>query len=191
MFARAGVEVTATDRPDDTHGWAGVGQYGGAKEALFYPHILDRQLFEERVNFEFCDMKAIPEGRQEYDFCWSCCAFEHLGDLRSGLDFVVDSVERMLKVGGVACHTTELNLSSDETTAETDRYVLYRRRDLIELSDRLSRRGHTVEPLRLESGGLLPDFLVDLPPYRGNPHLKLRIGEHVSTSVGLVIRRGP
>ena len=190
MFAREGVVITATDRPADEHGWAGVGQYGGGKEALFYPEILDRPVFDERVSFEFCDMKRIPKELAGYDFCWSCCAFEHLGTLREGLDFIVESIERTVKIGGIACHTTELNLSSDETTIETERYVIYRRRDLLELCDTLERRGHTVDPLRIETGGQLPDFLVDVPPYRGNPHLKLRIGDLISTSVGLVIRRG-
>gem|GEM_PF-4006565 len=36
----------------------------------------------------------------------------------------------------------------------------------------------------------LPDYLVDVPPYRHNPHLKLMFGNFVVTSIGLVIRRG-
>lgn len=190
LFARAGVQVTATDTPSDDQNWRDSNQYGGSKEHLFAPHLISRELFEERVAFEPCDMTRIPPHLSGYDFCWSSCCFEHLGNLQRGLDFVVDSVERTLVVGGIACHTTELNLSSDEETIETGRDVIYRKRDLLQLCRLLEERGHAVEPLRIETGGLLPDFLVDVPPYRVNPHLKLRIGNFVATSLGLVIRRG-
>ena len=190
LFAQAGVTITATDTPCDDQNWGDSAQYGGSNEALFAPDIIDRELFDQRVSFEPCDMTRLPKHLSGYDFCWSSCAFEHLGNLESGLEFVVNSLERCVAVGGIACHTTELNLSSDEETIESGRDVVYRRRDLMQLCGMLEERGHFVEPLRIEPGSLLPDYLVDLPPYRLNPHLKLRIGDFVATSIGLVIRRG-
>jgi hypothetical protein len=135
-------------------------------------------------------MNKIPNHLTDYDFCWSSCSFEHLGTLQHGLDFVVNSVERSLKVGGVACHTTEFNLSSDDQTIETGVSVVYRKRDLEGLSRILQERGHWVEPLRIEPGTLPPDYFVDVPPYLENPHLKLLYDSYVLTSVGLVARRG-
>jgi hypothetical protein len=190
LFARAGVAVTATDSPADNMNWAETGQYSSNKDALFAPHLIERETFDRLVSFEPCDMTQLPEHLHSYDFCWSSCCFEHLGNLQHGLDFVIESVERCLAVGGVACHTTEFNLSSDEETLEAGWTVIYRKRDLLQLCKTLEERGHYVEPLRIELGELPPDWLVDLPPYRVHPHLKLRIGDFVSTSVGLVIRRG-
>lgn len=75
-------------------------------------------------------MNAINANLQDYDFCWSSCALEHLGDLRRGFDFIINSVEKTLKVGGIACHTTEFNLSPNDTTVASGPTVLYRRKDL-------------------------------------------------------------
>jgi len=190
LFAQAGVYVTATDTPSDDPHWRDSGQYGGSREHLFAPHIISREAFEERVSFEPCDMTRLPEHLTGYDFCWSSCCFEHLGDLQRGLDFVIDSTERSLVVGGVACHTTEFNLSSDDATIESGHDVIYRKQDLLRLCRTLEERGHQVEPLRIDTGNLVTDCLVDVPPYRKNPHLKLLIGDFVATSIGLVIRRG-
>jgi hypothetical protein len=135
-------------------------------------------------------MNDIPSHLTDYDFCWSSCCFEHLGNLQHGIDFVINSVERTLKVGGVACHTTELNLSSDDDTMETGAVVLYRKKDLERLCRILEERGHSAEPLRIEPGTLPPDYFVDVPPYRSSPHLKLLYGSYITTSVGILARRG-
>ena len=135
-------------------------------------------------------MMRIPDALADYDFCWSSCALEHLGSLNAGMDFIVESVEKTLRVGGVACHTTELNLSSDSATLEEGGTVLYRKKDLLSLIDRLERRGHTVEPFSIAPDTHVLDSFVDTPPYEQSPHLKLQLMGYVSTSVGLTIRRG-
>jgi SAM-dependent methyltransferase len=190
LFASTGATIVATDHPSDTGNWRDSGQYAGNLDGLFAPHIIDRAAFDARVSFSPCDMNAIPEDLNGFDFCWSSCCFEHLGDLQRGLDFVLSSVERVLAVGGVACHTTELNLSSDDDTIESGRDVIYRKRDLLQLCQELTARGHSVEPLCIEPGNLVLDYLVDVPPYDSIPHLKLRYEQFVCTSIGLVIRRG-
>jgi SAM-dependent methyltransferase len=189
FFAKLGAGITATDAPIGQN-WNLGGEPSDQKTALFDPAIIDRQSFDERVSFEHCDMNDIPGHLRDYDFCWSSCCFEHLGSLQNGIDFVVNSVERTLKVGGVAVHTTEFNLSSDEDTLDSGVTVVYRKRDLERLRRILEERGHWVEPLRIEPGDLPPDYFVDLPPYGSDPHLKLRIGAYVTTSVGLMARRG-
>ena len=150
---------------------------------------LDRATFEGRVRWQICDMRDIDPALIEYDFCWSSCCFEHLGDLRAGMDFVIASVEKTLRIGGVAVHTTEFNLSSNTDTVDQGPTVIYRRQDIEHLIAELRGRGHEVDDFRLAPDSLAIDGFVDTPPYAG-PHLKLQLGQYAATSVGLVIRRG-
>jgi hypothetical protein len=190
IFASMGAEITATDAPMDIAGWKETGQYSGSKDNLFFPKIIKRKIFDKMVHFEGCDMNNISPDLKDFDFCWSSCALEHLGSIQHGLDFILNSVENTLKIGGYACHTTELNMSSDDDTLETEGCVLFRKKDLVGLCKKLEERGHWVEPLRIEPGDLPPDYLVDVPPYASNPHLKLLLASYVTTSVGLIVRRG-
>jgi hypothetical protein len=192
VFANKDIEVVATDAPAaeaEAGGW-GTDQHSAGRDSLFYPEHVSREKFERLVTFESCDMNDIPEHLTGFDFCWSSCAFEHLGTLERGIDFIVNSTERTLKVGGIGCHTTEFNLSSDEETLAEGGTVIYRKRDLEQLRQRLEERGHKVEPLRLEPGDMLTDYLVDAPPYAQRPHLKLLLASYVATSVGSVVTRG-
>jgi tetratricopeptide (TPR) repeat protein len=190
VFASLGAHITATDAPIGQN-WDRSADTSDHKNRLFKPDIIDRESFDGRVSFEYYDMNDISSSHLiDYDFCWSSCSFEHLGSLQHGLDFVINSIERSLKMGGVACHTTELNLSSDDETIGTGPTVFYRKNDLKRLCQILEGRGHWVEPLRIEPGALPPDYFVDVPPYSSNPHLKLLAGSYIVTSVGLVVRRG-
>jgi hypothetical protein len=189
FFASLGAQITATDAPVGQN-WDRSNGVSDHKSRLFKSEIIDRETFDDRVSFEYCNMNDIPSHLTDYDFCWSSCSFEHLGSLQHGIDFVVNSVERSLKVGGVACHTTEFNVTSDDQTLDTGVTVLYRKKDLERLCRILEERGHWVEPLRIEPGTLPPDYFVDVPPYGEDPHLKLLVGSYVTTSVGLVARRG-
>jgi len=192
LFAKHGCVVLATDAPPDigATGWTATGQHSSSLEELGYSSIVLPEIFKENVKFSFCDMNAIDPSISDFDFCWSSCSFEHLGSIEKGLDFVVNSVENTLKVGGVACHTSELNLSSNDRTLETGATVLFRRRDLEHLIRRLEDRGHRVKALPLEPGDSFIDFLIDVPPYNHDPHLRLKIAEFVSTSFGIVVTRG-
>jgi hypothetical protein len=138
-FAAAGAHVTATDAPDDigiAQGWQQTGQHASRKLDLHKPTLLDEETFLSRVEFRPCDMTAIPDEFSGFDFCWSACSFEHLGSIQRGLDFVQESVERALCIGGVACYTTEFNLSSDLNTVEEGTTVLYRKSDLEAFSEK-------------------------------------------------------
>lgn len=192
LFASLGIQVTATDAPLDRSGWVNDNQYSNGRDDLFHEDIVDRNTFDRSVSFEAADMNNIPSHLSGFDFCWSSCALEHLGSLQHGIDFITNSVEKTLRIGGLACHTTELNLSSDEETVESGPTVLYRKQDLERLCQMLKERGHDVNPLRIEPGNLIADYLIDVPPFREDqdPHLKLELGQYVSTSVGIVARRG-
>jgi glycosyltransferase involved in cell wall biosynthesis len=187
LFASLGCDVLATDAvQDETRGES----TGKSRNLLFYPNIVDENTFEECVRFKFTELGKLDESVCEYDFCWSSGYSDRLGSITNGLEFIIETVEKTLKIGGVACHTSELNVTSNERTVETGGNVLFRRCDLETLIQRLEERGHKVERLPLEAGLSFVDFLVDVPPFVGEVHMKLRQGEFVSTSFGIVITRG-
>ena len=192
LLAKHGCKILATDAPPDNAGgeWTETGQYSSSIDELCFAHIVPEKVFRENVRFEFCDMNAIRDEIRDYDFCWSSCSFEHLGSIENGLDFVVNSVEKVLKIGGVACHTSELNISSNEETIERGPTVLFRRHDVENLIARLESRGHRVKPLPIEPGKSFIDLLVDLPPYSSDLSLRLNLGRFVTTSFGIVVTRG-
>lgn len=190
MFAREGVLVTATDAPHEiglASGWDSGDQLASGLAAI--PSLgMDRAQFERQVEFRECDMNAICPDLTDYDFCWSSCALEHLGDLQAGLDFIRNSVAT-LRPGGVAVHTTEYNLGSNDRTIAEGPCVLYRRRDLDALAAELEAEGHTVEPFVAAPDSSVIDGFVDMPPYVHTPHLKLLYDGFVTTSAGLVIHK--
>jgi SAM-dependent methyltransferase len=190
-FAKYGALITATDAPASIGDiWASGGAYASGADALPCEGIIERPDFRERVSFREVDMNDIPADMTGYDFCWSSCCFEHLGDLNKGLEFVINSVERTLKVGGVACHTTELNLSSNDRTIDSGPAVMYRRRDIDGLIEALRSRGHEASEFWVAPDSVAVDGYVDTPPYSAPPHLKLDLGGFTSTSAGIVVRRG-
>ena len=202
LFAARGIEVTATDLdPADrrARGWLATGQHIGAThDLLHHAHHLDRAAFDARVAFRPVDMRRIPADLGGYDFLWSVCAFEHLGTLERGLDFVLRAM-RCLKPGGIAVHTTEYNLAPLERTLGRGTTVLYQRRHLEALASRLAADGHEMLPLAKatsEATGVMDNF-IDLPPYPHHPfplgslhppHLRLAFRGRTVTSAGIIIR---
>lgn len=93
-------------------GWARTGEHISAPAAIRFPEIVDGAVFEANVSFQVCDMNDISPDLTDFDFNWSSCCFEHLGSLEAGMQFVVNAVEKTLRPGGVAVHTTEYNLLS-------------------------------------------------------------------------------
>jgi hypothetical protein len=193
LFASLGCAIVATDQISDDakrEGWQITGQHADSVAALEKPEICDPSTFRKLVSFETLDMNNIPAhlaGR--FDFCWSACCLEHLGSLEHGLRFIESSLNT-LKIGGVAVHTTEFNLSSDTETLESRDLSIYRKGDIEGLITRLKQVGHQIEPLDLNKGTTFVDGYIDLPPYRNEPHLRLRIDEYDCTSIGLIVTRG-
>ncbi len=134
-------------------------------------------------------MNAIPSDLRDFDFVWSACALEHLGSLRRGLDFILNSLA-CLKRPGLAVHTTEFNVSSDIETVEEEGCSVYRKKDILWLLGELPKYGATLAPLNLNPGSLPADKVVDIPPYSNTQHLKLQLQRFTITSIGLVIRKG-
>ena len=193
LFASFGAEVVASDQDEHAameSGWVQTGQHTRDLSMLNQRGICTEQMFRELVSFLPVDMNAIPaslDGR--FDFCWSSCSLEHLGSLQHGLDFI-DNAMKTLKPGGVAVHTTEFNLSSNEDTIETGPVCLYRRRDIERLIDKMTDRGFVMPPIDWTLGEGFAEQVVDLPPYgRGEPHIRLRFSDYDVTSIGLIVEK--
>lgn len=191
LMAKLGCKVVATDIDLSTaknKGWVQSNQHSGELKDLYFESICDKTTFDSSVSFRNVDMNKIPKDLQGFDFTWSACAFEHLGSIEKGLEFVINSV-KCLKPGGIAVHTTEFNLSSNDDTFESKSCVFFRKQDIERLIVKLKKMGCTVMPLNLVIGDLFEDGFVDLPPYKAEPHLKLAMQGYITTSIGLIIRR--
>jgi SAM-dependent methyltransferase len=188
LFASFGAEVVATDLPDDDMGWNETNEHSSSRDQLRAPWIVADADFDRLVTHRPADMNDIPLDLRGFDFTWSSCCYEHLGSLQAGMDFVVESVER-LRPGGVAVHTTEYNVVSNEETLTEGPTVLYRRRDFETLVERLRSLGHHAKPFVVSPNTHLVDHYVDAPPY-ALPHMKLILAGHITTSAGIVVRRG-
>lgn len=192
-FASRECQVIGTDMaPDEaeTIGWSSSIQHAFGKAALRWHGVCTDDQFDRNVDFRECDMNHIPDDLTDFDFCWSSCAFEHLGSIEKGLAFVERSID-CLKPGGWAVHTTEINLSSNDETVDNQDTVLFRRRDFEELERRLTARGHRVAPLDFDAGNGPVDRYIDIPPFRDQPVLKLLLAGYSVTSFGIIVQRAP
>jgi hypothetical protein len=103
------------------------------------------------------------------------------------MDFVVASLA-CLRPGGVAVHTTEYLVSSNDATVEAGGTVFYRRRDIEALVQRLHRAGHDVD-MDYSLGSAPEDEHVDVPPYT-DVHLRTELAGFVTTSLALIVTKG-
>nr|WP_047166521.1 hypothetical protein [Sphingomonas sp. Y57] len=191
IFAATGCQVVATDlAADDDRAqvWNDTYQLGSNLRQIHNPQLCDEATFFERVTYRPVDMNAIPADLVDFNFTWSSCAYEHLGSIEAGLAFFENSL-KCLAPGGIAVHTTELNLSSNSSTLEKGGTVIFRRRDFETLAERLLAQGHEVMPITFDSGDTDLDRFIDLPPYSSDPHLKLQLLRWVSTSFGMIVRK--
>jgi len=191
LFADAGCDLVATDQPHGAavaSGWTDSEvEWAGGLEHLNTHGLCPDELFVRRVRFRPVDMNAIPDDLRGFDFTWSSCALEHLGTLGAGADFVVAQME-CLRPGGVAVHTTEYLVGSNDETVEAGGTVFYRRRDIEALVERLRRAGHTID-VDFTLGSTPEDLHVDVAPYT-DVHLRTRLGDYETTSLALVISKG-
>lgn len=190
-FAARGATIVATDQPPSkavASSWASSDQHAASLAGLNTRGICPPRELAERVVFRAVDMNHVPSDLTGFDFCWSACALEHLGDLEAGMRFIERSLE-CLRPGGFAVHTTELNLSSNDATLDHAWTVLYRRRDIEALVRRLEAAGHEVAPFDWDAGDGILDEFVDVPPYGSDAHLRLALEGYVTTSLGIIVRK--
>ena len=191
-FASRGCRITATDLPGEDAeraGWTKTAEHAAGKETLRRPNLCDEAVFDAAVDFRTVDMNAVPDDLTGFDFCWSACALEHLGSIEAGLAFIRRSIET-LKPGGLAVHTTEFNLTSNNDTVSEGGTVLFRKRDFEALIAQLRAQGHEVSAIDYDPGDGPIERYIDMAPYRPEPHLKLALDGFATTSIGLFIRRG-
>ncbi|MCX7430768.1 MAG: hypothetical protein NTY17_07170 [Planctomycetia bacterium] len=191
LFAARGCTITATDLPSDderNRQWAQTGQWVGNLASLSHPEICSEQDFRDNVSYRPVDMNEIPADLTGYDFNWSTCSFEHCGSIELGLRFLEEQM-RCLAPGGIAVHTTEFNLSSNDATVMDGGCVIFRLKDIEWVIAALRDAGHDVEPLDLSTGKRELDRYVDAAPYSQDRHLRLDLWGYASTSVGLIIRK--
>jgi SAM-dependent methyltransferase len=197
LFGSLGCKITATDLDiniETARNWSTSGQNTENDiKNLNKNGICPNDLFEKNVSFRSLDMNNISSDLVDFDFNWSCCAFEHLGGGRLGLEFLLNNL-KTLRPGGIAVHTSEFNLTSDEETIETKETVIFGKRDYMEIADKLRQMGHYVYPLDFRVGNEPLDNFVDIPPYQfynyENFHLRLKISNFVSTSFGIIVIKG-
>jgi len=201
-LASQGVDLLVTDLPLEDMaraGWARTDQHAGDQDEAFHEHLVSYEVFDARVSHRPVDMNAIPEDLRNYDFCWSLCAFEHLGSIDKGLAFVENAMAS-LRPGGVAVHTTEFNYLDDRSTIEHGDTVLFQKRHFEALAERLIRAGHVVAPLDFFVGDQPLDRFIDVPPYPNDyteamrrqwgtesSHLKLMVSEYACTCFGVIV----
>jgi 2-polyprenyl-3-methyl-5-hydroxy-6-metoxy-1,4-benzoquinol methylase len=191
VLARHGVEVLATDQPAErADHWKSSGEHADDVRALSRPSVVDDATLTRQVRFAPVDMNEVPADLGTFDFVWSSCAIEHLGSPAAGLEFVL-STAQLLRPGGVAVHTTELELTPKDTTADYGHCAVYRREDLEQLAEELRRLGFEIDLNLYVSMATPRDRYVALVPYPPTDpaHLKLQIFDSVSTSYGLALKR--
>lgn len=193
LIASFGARILATDLmlAKVDQGWINSGQHSAHLDQLYHPQLVDRDKFYQNVAFEPVDMNDLVGLQGGYDFIWSSCAFEHLGTLDNGLDFVRNAMS-LVKPGGYAFHTTEYNVSSNKDTVESGGFCIYRKNDLLKLDHELRKIGCGIETIDFDPGAHPFDLTFDIPPYFQNkrPHIKLLLSGFVCTSVLIVIRKG-
>lgn len=197
FFASRGLTVLATDQPAETGGdWAETGELMTGLTGLSRRYLISDDDLASRVTLRNVDMNDVPADIGTFDVIWSSCVIEHLGSPERGLDFVLESC-RLLTPGGLAVHTTELELTRRESTADYGHCAVYRLQDLRDFATRLADVGCTstfnfTVPMDTPEDRWISLLIVEgesAPP--DVAHLKLALGESVTTSFGLLIRRLP
>ncbi|MBO1578123.1 SAM-dependent methyltransferase [Bacillus sp. XF8] len=192
LFASHGCYITATDLDYSqavVQGWVDTNQHSQQIIDLCQYELCDPNTLMHLADFETVDMNCIPDHLTGlYDFTWSSCSFEHCGSIELGFQFILNQM-KCLKPGGVAIHTTEYNLSSNNDTIESGITVIFRKKDIEQMVDSLRAEGHLVDIDYSVGTGSIESY-VDVPPYKQNPHLRLQLAQYVSTSIGLIIQKG-
>lgn len=196
VLASHGIEVLATDQ-----GWESGSEWATNNElmgkdlsGLSRPHLLDDARLAELVRIREVDMNAVPDDIGRFDIVWSSCVIEHLGSPARGMDFVLESVD-LLRPGGIAIHTTELELTPKPETQDYGHCAVYRISDLEDLARRIPDVGGEASFNFAVSMDRFEDRWVSLTHTEhgrdlvDGPHLKLALGDSVATSFGILIRK--
>lgn len=135
LFASMGCKILATDLDfniEQSKGWIEANQHAQNDiNKLNERNICPDKIFNENVSFMPLDMNEIPDTLKDFYFNWSSCALEHIGGLENSINFIINNL-KTLKSGGIAVHTTEYNLSSNEDTFLNPYNIIFRKKDILE-----------------------------------------------------------
>lgn len=163
------------------------GQHCSSLDQLYNPKICTKDDFYTKVQFQTLDMNHIPlEFESQFDFTWSCGSLEHIGGIDKSIDFFYNQM-KCLKPGGLAVHTTEYNLTSNEDTIDAHNLCLLRKRDIEQIADRVP-EFTWCDSFDWHQGESEADTYIAKPPHDEDEpyHLKLQVGNYVTTSILLV-----
>jgi hypothetical protein len=199
VFARHDMSVIATDLTDideaeSVQRWAETGQRLRGIEGLLRPDIVADERAMELIETRSVDMNRIPE-LPPCDLIWSAGSLEHLGSPERGIEFVRRTAD-LLAPGGIAVHTTEMDLVPHEQSIDYGELVCYQPADLRRLASVLRDDGYEVD-LNLHVAMETPaDRWVSVVLLHGfdlaageSAHLKVALGESVLTSMGIIVAR--
>lgn len=192
LFASQEVNVLATDQDFESlkaKRWTND-QLAKDANSLNQIGICKPSVFREKVRFSSLDMTKIPNKlHNQFDGVWSNCALGHLGSIQEGLKFIENSV-MCLKPGGVAAHTTEINVLSDKKTVEAGNTVVFRLSDIYGLSKNLINKGFVVKPFWLSAKNFKnPEGKLAMNPQWGTDASYILIDGHIATQAIVIVSR--
>jgi SAM-dependent methyltransferase len=191
VLASFGMHVLATDRdPASSSEWVATDQHMGNIDSFRNAAIVSDASVDELVGLRFVDMNDPLGDLGAFDLVWSSGSMEHLGSPEAGFDFVLRSLE-LLEPGGVAVHTTELDLVPYPETHDYGNLAAYQPDDLDRLVARIRARGFAIEANWTVPMDMPKDRWVSLSADDADQpaHLKLVVEDSVVTSVGIAARR--
>jgi hypothetical protein len=192
LFAKYGVKITATDqdfKQQKAKHWAKYELATGI-QSLNKLEICDKKAFSNQLTYIQVDMNDIPKKLYyKYDFLWSNCALGHLGSIKEGLNFIIESLN-CLKPGGWAVHTTELNILSLRSTADNNsNVVIFRLLDIYRLQLKLVKLGYEVSVFNLNYGNTPEDKRISISPKFGNDFSKIQVMGYLATQIILLVHK--
>jgi len=155
---------------------------------------------DEKIQALRMDMRYLEFEDNSFDFCYSSCAIEHIGE---DLDFIqhFNEVNRVLREGGIYVLTTELQFGN-QTIRDQNNYIFSKEHlaDLIDKSDLDFISDVNVGLSENEINFPFPSNIVNTTFHGNNsisrrliqhfPHLILLRGNVPFTSVLLILRKG-
>ena len=191
VLASFDIKVTATDQSFDSGKSAGWdnGQLAHDTNDLNSFGICKPDLFKRNLVYKNSDMNKIgTQFNNKFDIVWSNCALGHLGSIENGLRFIENSL-KCLKPGGIAVHTTEINVTSNGKTLDSGGTVIFREKDIAKLFFKLRSKGYDCKPLVLDFGNSQQDYDLGFYPYKESTLLKINVAGHLLSQVVLVIKK--
>jgi SAM-dependent methyltransferase len=188
-FASKRVKVTATDYIEgpSADAWSGTNQLLNI-ENLVRPEICSVEIFNTFTAVENVDMNSIPSVfDNQFDLCYSLCSLGHIGGFSNGRNFILESLN-VLKPGGIAIHTFEMDLGNLERYEQPD-HTIFLKEDVISIIEEAKSLGFEVKKYVLEQGdGYLENYL-DQYPFGSSPHLFLDLNGRQCLPTVLIIKK--